>query len=633
MGRKDSQEQQREQFNVVVVGHVDHGKSTVIGRLLADTGSLPEGKLEQVRAMCARNAKPFEYAFLLDALQNEQNQGITIDTARCFFKSAKRDYIIIDAPGHIEFLKNMVTGAARAEAAILVIDAKEGVQENSRRHGYMLSMLGVRQVVVLINKMDLIGYDQKRFESIRDEYRAFLQQINIEPRTFLPVSAFYGQNLCQPSAEMPWFDEGHLLSVMDNFEKEQSSAARPLRFPVQDIYKFTEKGDDRRICAGRVESGRIREGDDVLFLPSGKRAVVAGIEEFNAPKLREVTAGRSIGFTLEPEVYIKQGELMVHAAEDSLKPQVNKALRVNLFWMGRRPMVPGKKYKLKIATAEHSVRLKTVYNVLDASELSSVQSKQQIDLHDVADCVLESLSPVAFDPVQEVPQTGRFVIVDEYDIAGGGIILDFAEEDESLLQRHIREREAFWRRSSLTSGLRSARYNQRAILVIISCEDRALGNTYAAALEEKLFGQGYYVYYLAPRNMRISQQVQLSQAEQVGEDTKPDKTKQEQQLQHGPLAGQAERTESLQRLGETAHMFCDSGAILVTTLSRLDRDELQLLNTLNSPYEQLVIQVGQGYLPDDAVHLSLAPTLAVADGVEELARVLAKRNILLDYYL
>ena len=259
----------REQFNVVVVGHVDHGKSTVIGRLLADTGALPEGKLEQVRATCARNAKPFEYAFLLDALQNEQSQGITIDTARCFFKSAVRDYIIIDAPGHIEFLKNMVTGAARAEAAILVIDAKEGVQENSRRHGYMLSMLGIQQVVVLVNKMDLIGYEQKRFQAICAEYRAFLQQIEIEPQQFLPVSAFFGENLCQGSTQMPWFDGGHLLSVMDSLEKEQSRSAKPLRFPVQDVYKFTAEGDERRICAGRVETGQVRKGDKVVFWPSG----------------------------------------------------------------------------------------------------------------------------------------------------------------------------------------------------------------------------------------------------------------------------------------------------------------------------------------------------------------------------
>src|SRR5437762_7708416 len=177
-----------EQMSIVIVGHVDHGKSTVVGRLLADTGSLPLGKLDSVKLECQRTGKPFEYAFLLDALTDEQDQGITIDTARSFFKTARREYIIIDAPGHIEFLKNMISGAARAEAAVLVIDAKEGVRENSRRHGYILSMLGIRQVVVCVNKMDLVGYDRAHVEGIEKEYRGFLESIGaVTPRQFIAI--------------------------------------------------------------------------------------------------------------------------------------------------------------------------------------------------------------------------------------------------------------------------------------------------------------------------------------------------------------------------------------------------------------------------------------------------------------
>src|SRR3989338_2662782 len=175
--------QNREQMNVVIVGHVDHGKSTLVGRLLADTGSLPKGKLEAVKAACERNAKPFEYAFLLDALKDEQSQGITIDTARSFFKSKKRDYIIIDAPGHIEFLKNMITGAARAEAALLVIDAHEGIRENSKRHGFMMSFLGIKNVAICVNKMDLVKYSQDVFNHIKTEYTEFLAEVNLEPRS------------------------------------------------------------------------------------------------------------------------------------------------------------------------------------------------------------------------------------------------------------------------------------------------------------------------------------------------------------------------------------------------------------------------------------------------------------------
>src|SRR5215467_14738419 len=197
---------ERENFNIVIVGHVDHGKSTVVGRLLADTGSLPEGKLEAVRKECQRTGKPFEYAFLLDALSDEQDQGITIHTARSFFKTAKRDYIIIDAPGHIEFLKNMISGAARAEAAVLVIDAKEGVRENSRRHGYILSMLGIKQVIVCVNKMDLVDRREQDFLKIEKEFREFLKSINsVSPKQFIPVSAVHGENLADRSDKMAWY--------------------------------------------------------------------------------------------------------------------------------------------------------------------------------------------------------------------------------------------------------------------------------------------------------------------------------------------------------------------------------------------------------------------------------------------
>src|SRR6266545_6537277 len=208
----------RERMTIVIGGHVDHGKSTIIGRLLADTGSLPEGKLEQVRENCERNAKPFEYAFLLDALKDEQAQGITIDAARVFFKTVRRDYIIFDAPGHIEFLKNMVTGASRAEAALLVIDAHEGVQENSRRHGYMMSMLGIRQVVVLVNKMDLVNYDMGVFTRIREEYSAFLKEVGITPIDYVPICARDGDNIAEHASWAP--GTRTVLEHIDAFVKE-----------------------------------------------------------------------------------------------------------------------------------------------------------------------------------------------------------------------------------------------------------------------------------------------------------------------------------------------------------------------------------------------------------------------------
>src|SRR5512137_337150 len=194
-----------EQLKIVIVGHVDHGKSTFVGRLFHDTGSLPEGKLEQLQQAAERRGVPFEGANLMDALQYERDQNITIDTAQIWFRTPKRQYVIIDAPGHKEFLKNMITGAANAEAALLLIDAHEGVQENSRRHGYLLNLLGIRQIAVLVNKMDLVGYRQARFQEVETEYRAFLQSIGVQATAFLPIAARIGDNIAAPSTNMPWW--------------------------------------------------------------------------------------------------------------------------------------------------------------------------------------------------------------------------------------------------------------------------------------------------------------------------------------------------------------------------------------------------------------------------------------------
>src|ERR1043165_9009879 len=194
-----------EQLKIVIVGHVDHGKSTFVGRLFHDTGSLPEGKLEQLQKIAERRGVPFEWANLMDALQSERDQNITIDTAQIWFQTAKRQYVIIDAPGHKEFLKNMVTGAANAEAALLLIDANEGVQEQSRRHGYLLNLLGIRQIAVLVNKMDLQGFSQDRFQKIEGEYRKFLKSLGVEPKTFIPISAKLGDNVASHGANMPWW--------------------------------------------------------------------------------------------------------------------------------------------------------------------------------------------------------------------------------------------------------------------------------------------------------------------------------------------------------------------------------------------------------------------------------------------
>ena len=594
-----------EQMNIVVIGHVDHGKSTVIGRLLADTGSLPKGKLEDIKKRCAYNSKPFEYAFLLDALKDEQDQGITIDSARCFFKSAKREYIIIDAPGHIEFLKNMISGAARAEAAILVIDAKEGVRENSRRHGYLLSMLDIKQVVICVNKMDIVDYSQSTFESIKAEYTEFLRQVGIRPRGFIPVSAREGDNIISNSASMPWYTDQPILESIDSFKKEPDRTDKPLRFPVQDIYKFTAQGDDRRIVAGRIETGTIEVGDEVIFLPSEKRTTIASIEGFNLPRQEQAQAGQSIGVTLTEQIYIKPGELMCKVFQRQAK--VATRVKVNIFWMSRQPMIKNKRYKMKIAGARVAVWLRDVITVLDASELTTDSNRQQVERHDVAECVFETLKPIAFDISSEIAQTGRFVIIDNYEIAGGGVVLEKQQCVSNRLTERVEQRSRNWDRSSITAEMRAHRNNQRSTLVLISGPAGMEKNHLAKALEEDLFNSGRSVYYLGLSDSLL------------GIDTNIDDG--------------GDRDEYLRRLGEMSHLFTDAGLILITTVSGLDDYELEMINLLNQPNDCRVINIGANHFSKSTVDLQLDDLDDLKDAVTKIKTLLAAKKYLIEYYL
>ncbi len=600
-------ETKREQMNVVIVGHVDHGKSTLIGRLLADTGSLPEGKLETVKANCERNAKPFEYAFLLDALKDERTQGITIDTARCFFKSKKRDYIIIDAPGHIEFLKNMVTGASRAEAALLVIDAHEGIKENSKRHGYMLSFLGIKNIAVCVNKMDLVKYSEEVFNQIKNEFLAFLSEINLEPAYFIPIAAREGDNIVSLSKWMSWYKDTYVLKAIDNFTKTAPKFQQEFRFPVQDIYKFTEEGDDRRIVAGRVETGTINVGDDVIFLPSKKRSRIQSIEGFNVPIQQEVSAGQSTGFTLGTQIYIRSGEIMCKVNERW--PHVSTKFRANIFWMGKQPLVKGKMYKLKIVTQHVPVVLSEIINVLDASELSSVTNKLQIDRHDVAECILETFKPVAFDEVSVISETGRFVIADNYEIAGGGIILAPVYDEKTALTEHIKRREFSWVRSSITLEKRAFKYQHKSALLIITGQVDTGKQRIARALEEKLFEVGKFTYFLGISNELLT----------TGSGSE-DKTI--AKLQH------------IQQLGELAHILTDAGLILITSITDIDDTELEILKSLNRPNKTLVINVGENRFSEGKADLILIENEETNIAVEKIVDLLVHSVVLdLEFYI
>ena len=589
-----------QRMNIVIVGHVDHGKSTVIGRLLADTHSLPEGKLEQVRAQCELNSKPFEYAFLLDALKDEQAQGITIDAARVFFKSAVRPYLILDAPGHIEFLKNMITGAARAEAALLVIDAAEGVQENSRRHGYMVSMLGVRQLAVVVNKMDLVGWDRGVYDRIVKEYGAFLEQVGIRPSGFIPVSGRGGDNIADRSSNLPWYQGPTVLGALDAFRTEPAPVNQPFRMPVQDVYKFTKQGDDRRIVSGTVDAGTMKVGDMVIFYPSGKKSRVKTIEGFHQAEQTRVEAGAATGFTLQEQIYITRGE--VATLEHEPRPQVSTRLRVSLFWLGKEPMVKRKEYLLKLGTARVTARIEEVLRVMDASTLDSAEQRVAVQRHDVAECILKLDRAIACDLAADIPATSRFVIVDDFEIRGGGIVREALPDRQASVRDRVLLRNYKWEPSIIQPERRAEKYNQKAALILVTGEDENDRKGVAKALEGKLFDDGKVVYFLGIGSVLYGVDADIER--------KPEN-----------------RLEHMRRLAEVANLMLDAGMILVVAAAELTQDDLEVIKTAVQPDWIETIWAGDTITTDLAVDLHL-PGGAIPESVDQLKAHLQDKGII-----
>jgi bifunctional enzyme CysN/CysC len=557
----------RERLNIVIVGHVDHGKSTVVGRLLADTGSLPRGRLERIRDFCARHSKPFEYAFLLDALRDEQSQGITIDVARIFFKTPRRDYMIIDAPGHVEFLKNMVSGASHAGAALLVVDAAEGVRENSKRHGYLLALLGINQVAVVVNKMDAVGRREEAFREVADGCRDFLRKVGVEAACFIPTAAVLGENLARRAPEMPWYAGPTVLEALDAFRVPAAPVERPFRMPVQDVYKFASPGDERRIVVGTVESGALKPGDQVVFYPSGKASVVKAIEGFPAASAPRAAAGEAAGFTLTEQVYVRRGEIATVGGQP--RPAVARRLRASVFWLGREPLRAGREYGLKLGTARARARVEEISLVVDAATLASEKGRCEVRRNEAAECVFLLDSPLAFDLAVDNPALGRFVLVDGREVGGGGLVREALSVPADLARERVGVRNAKWRAGFVGPEKREERLGQRAGLVIVTGSDDARRRAVAKTLEARLFADGRFAYFLGIGSVLYGLAADIRE-------------------------GLGDHAEDIRRLAEVAHILIDAGLILVVTASRLLPEDLDLMLEAVDPSRTAVVWIGAG---------------------------------------
>lgn len=582
----------QENMNIVIIGHVDHGKSTVVGRLLSDTGSLPEGKLESIKAMCARNSKVFEYAFLLDALQNERDQGITIDMARAFFKSEKRHYILLDAPGHIEFLKNMVTGASRAEAAVLVIDAKEGIRENSKRHGLLASMLGIKQLIVCVNKMDLVQYSETHFLKIQKEYTAYLETLNLTPKAFIPIAALSGENLVGKAESMKWYKGPALLASLDELTKEVSLEKKPFRFFVQDIYKFTSKGDQRRIIAGKIESGVLKVGDEVIFNPSQKKTFVSSIEKYGQENIQAAFPGECIGFTLKEQIYAKRGELVSKTTESM--SLVSSIFKANIFWMGKVPFEMGRSYLLKIGSEKVEVKLKEVVHVVDANT-QSTEKKNKVERHEVAECILETKRPIAFDLKHDLETTSRFVIVDNYEISGGGVIVENLKDKFQDERNEVLKRELNFIRGNVSSVDRANRYAQKPALILLTGDDSSFYKQLAGEIEEFFFRKGRMIYYLGFGSLKY------------GLDS---------DLENNP--SEKSSKELIRRFAESIYLLLDTGMIVVASARDLNSDQVKKIETLIGDHKLFLINVNSSLgFNDEMTIRSQTPTHEVMTALME----------------
>jgi bifunctional enzyme CysN/CysC len=517
-------------LRIAVVGHVDHGKSTLIGRLVYDTGQLADGKYAQLAAAAERRGAAFEFANLTDALQAERDQNVTIDTSQIWLQANGRRLAIIDAPGHREFVKNMVTGAARADAAVVVIDVQEGIQEQSRRHGLLLTLLGVTQVAVVVNKMDLVGFSRAQFDRVAGEYTAFLRSLGVTPLAVVPAAARAGDNVATRSPALWWHDGPTILELLQSFQPAGSLDAGPLRFAVQDVYRF----DDRRIVAGRVEAGVLRVGDPIQLLPGGTCSTIKSIERWNAPAADSAAAGDSVGITLADQLFVDGGDVACSLADS---PHVDTELHARVFWLGKRPLICGRTYVLRLTTQETDCEIAAIDRVVDSATLAARQRTDGVAGNDVADVLIRTARPLVFDVYQRVPTLGRFVLVDNLDVAGGGTITRQAPCDIAAgvpvgthLSRSI---------GHVTHEERHARHRHTGAVVWFTGLSGSGKSTLANMLERTLFDRGLHAFVLDGDNIRHGLSADLG-------------------------FSAADRVENIRRVAEAAKLFAEAGLVAIT---------------------------------------------------------------------
>lgn len=455
------QHEQKDLLRFLTCGNVDDGKSTLIGRLLYDSKLIYEDHLQAV----TRDSKKVgttgdapDLALLVDGLQAEREQGITIDVAYRYFSTEKRKFIIADTPGHEQYTRNMATGASTCDLAIILIDARYGVQTQTRRHSYIAGLLGIKHIIVAVNKMDLMDYSQARFDEIKQDYLNFVDQLGNRKPTeihFVPMSALNGDNVVNPSEHTPWYqnngNQGQtLMQILETVQINRDTSKRDFRFPVQYVNR---PNLDFRGFAGTVALGSVRVGDEIVALPSGKRSTVKEIVTFDG-NLEQASAGQAVTLTLNDEIDISRGNMLTHA--DSA-PLISRAVRATVVWMTEQPLVKGKLYNIKVGSQNVPAVVSQINYRVDVNTLAQ-NTAEQVELNGIADVVVEFDTPIAFDRYADSRYTGAFIFIDRLSnvTIGAGMIEDSVQLSDQ--QRPVSAEE------------RAARLGQKpAVLALPAC--------------------------------------------------------------------------------------------------------------------------------------------------------------------
>ncbi|MBC9252130.1 bifunctional sulfate adenylyltransferase subunit 1/adenylylsulfate kinase [Pseudomonas alcaligenes] len=533
-----AQHERKELLRFLTCGNVDDGKSTLIGRLLHDSKMIYEDHLDAITKDSKKvgtTGEDIDLALLVDGLQAEREQGITIDVAYRYFSTTKRKFIIADTPGHEQYTRNMATGASNCDLAIILIDARYGVQTQTRRHSFIASLLGIKHIVVAINKMDLKGFDQGVFEQIKADYLAFADKINLKPSSlhFVPMSALKGDNVVNKSEQSPWYTGQSLMEILETVEVAGDRNFNDLRFPVQYVNR---PNLNFRGFAGTLASGIVRKGDEVIALPSGKGSKIKSIVTFEG-ELEQAGPGQAITLTLEDEIDVSRGDMLVHADN---RPQVVDSFEAMLVWMAEEPMLPGKKYDIKRATSYVPGSIPSIAHKVDVNTLEETAASS-LQLNEIAKVKVALDAPIALDGYAQNRTTGAFIVIDRLTngTVGAGMIIAAPQAQQGGGHHG--------KLAHVSTEERAARFGQQPATVLFSGLSGAGKSTLAYAVERKLFDMGRAVYVLDGQNLRHD-------------------------LNKGLPQDRAGRTENWRRAAHVARQFNEAGLLTLAAFVAPDAE-------------------------------------------------------------